>query len=152
MWDLPGVPDASPFAPEGYMEGVKFPRYNAVIMASSQAFHRNSAAVWREARAAQREAVYFALLASERDTPESLDARRKASLEALAAEGTPPPRVFLVRGTALEGLDFPHLLEEVERDLPEVKASALLLALPALSVAVVARKRDALKALVWAAA
>ncbi|XP_035272938.1 interferon-inducible GTPase 5-like [Anguilla anguilla] len=153
LWDLPVVPDGSPFDPEEYMEKVKFLRYNAVIMTSSQMrFCSNSALVWREARSLQREAVYFALLASERDSQESMEPRRKASQEALGSEGLASPRVFLVRGTALETLDFPEILEEMWRDIPEVKAAALLLALPALSVAVVTRKRDALKALVWAAA
>ncbi|XP_061086349.1 interferon-inducible GTPase 5-like [Conger conger] len=153
LWDVPGVPEGSPFDPEEYMERVKFLRYSAVIMTSSRVpFHSNSALVWREARSLQREAVYFALLASERDSRESMEAWRKASQEALGTEGLASPRVFLVRSSALEELDFPELLEEVWRDIPEVKAAALLLALPALSVAVVTRKRDALKALVWAAA
>lgn len=153
LWDLPGVPEGSPFVPEEYMKRVKFLRYSAVIMTSSRMpFHSNSALVRREVRSLQREAVYFALLASECDSRESMEARRKASQKALSAEGLASPRVFLVRGSALEELDFPVLLEEVWRDLPEVRAAALLLALPALSVAVVNRKRDALKALVWAAA
>ncbi|XP_061086674.1 interferon-inducible GTPase 5-like [Conger conger] len=153
LWDVPGVPEGSPFDPEEYMERVKFLRYSAVIMTSSRVpFHGNSALVWREARSLQREAVYFALLASEHDSRESMEAWRKASQEALGTEGPASPRVFLVRSSALEKLDFPELLEEVWRDIPEVKAAALLLALPALSVAVVTRKRDALKALVWAAA
>ncbi|XP_064176315.1 interferon-inducible GTPase 5-like [Anguilla rostrata] len=152
LWDLPVVPDGSPFDPEDYKK-VKFLRYNAVIVTSSQMrFCSNSALVWREARSLQREAVYFALLASERDSRESMEPRRKASQEALGSEGLASPRVFLVRGTALEALDFPELLEEMWRDVPEVKAAALPLALPALSVAVVTRKRDALKALLWAAA
>ncbi|XP_064176596.1 interferon-inducible GTPase 5-like [Anguilla rostrata] len=152
LWDLPVVPDSSPFDPEEYKK-VKFLCYNAVIMTSSRMrFCSNSALVWREARSLQREAVYFALLASERDSRESMEPRRKASQEGLGSEGLASSRVFLVRGTALETLDFPELLEEMWRDVPEVKAAALLLALPALSVAVVTRKRDALKTLVWAAA
>ncbi|XP_035272948.1 interferon-inducible GTPase 5-like [Anguilla anguilla] len=153
LWGLPVVPDGSPFDPEEYMEKVKFLRYNAVIVTSSRMrFCSNSAPVWREARSLQREAVYFALLASERDSRESMEPRRKASQESLGSEGLASPRVFLVRGTTLETLDFPEILEEMWRDVPEIKAAALLLALPALSVAVVTRKRDALKALVWAAA
>ncbi|XP_064176188.1 T-cell-specific guanine nucleotide triphosphate-binding protein 2-like [Anguilla rostrata] len=148
LWDLPVVPDGSPFDPEEYMEKVKFLRYNAVIVTLSRMpFCSNSALVWREARSLQREAVYFALLASERDSRESMEPRRKASQEVLGSVGLASPRVFLVRGTALETLDFPELLEEMWRDVPEVKAAALLLALPALSVAMVNRKRDALKAL-----
>ncbi|KAG9335436.1 hypothetical protein JZ751_004758 [Albula glossodonta] len=155
LWDIPEVPETSPFDPEEYMQRVRLLRYNAVIITSCRSFHPNSTTLWREARAVQREAVYFALLASsERDSRESLEARRKASLEAMGATGggVACPKLFLVCGSALERLDFPDLLEELERDLPEIKASALLLALPALSVSVVTRKRDTLKALVWAAA
>lgn len=32
LWDLPPTPTASPFDPEGYMERVKFLRYNVVVM------------------------------------------------------------------------------------------------------------------------
>ncbi|XP_036393900.1 immunity-related GTPase family, q2 [Megalops cyprinoides] len=152
LWDLPGVPSASPFNPEEYMERFKFLRYNAVIMTFSQSLHPNSVTVWKEARAAQRETVYFALLASQGDSDKALEARKKSSLEVLKAEGVPIPKVFMVRPSTLEKLDFPALLEEMERDLPEIKSNALLLALPPLTVAVVNRKKDTFKAMVWAAA
>ncbi|XP_010867463.3 immunity-related GTPase family, q2 [Esox lucius] len=152
LWDLPPPHTASTFDLEGYMERVKFMRYNAVVMAFTQSLHPNSVAVFLEARSLQRNPVYFALLASGTDTEKVLEERRKASLEVLRAHGVALPKVFLVRPNFLEKLDFPGLLEEMERDLPEIRAHALLLALPTLSPALVGRKRDAFKALVWAAA
>uniref|UniRef100_A0A674CYE3 Immunity-related GTPase family, q2 n=2 Tax=Salmo trutta TaxID=8032 RepID=A0A674CYE3_SALTR len=152
LWDLPPTPTASPFDPEGYMERVKFLRYNVVVMVFTQSLQANSVAVFLEARSVQRDTVYFALLASEKDTEKGLEERRKASLELLKAQGVALPKVFLVRPSCLEKLDFPGLLEEMERDLPEIRAHALLLALPTLSPVLVTQKRDAFKALVWAAA
>ncbi|KAJ7985358.1 hypothetical protein DPEC_G00351240 [Dallia pectoralis] len=107
-----------------------------------------------EGRPARRRGTrcIFALLASETDTEKVLEERRKASLEVLKAHGVALPKVFLVRPNFLEQLDFPGLLEEMERDLLEIRAHALLLALPTLYPALVTRKREAFKALSWAAA
>ncbi|KAM9512418.1 LOW QUALITY PROTEIN: immunity-related GTPase family, q2 [Salvelinus alpinus] len=149
LWDLPPTPA---FEPEGYMERVKFLRYNVVVMAFTQSLQANSVAVFLEARSMQRDTVYFALLASEKDTEKDLEERRNASLELMKVQGVALPKVFLVRPSCLEKLDFPGLLEEMERDLPEIRAHALLLALPTLSPVLVTQKRDAFKALVWAAA
>ncbi|XP_071763224.2 immunity-related GTPase family, q2 [Centroberyx gerrardi] len=152
LWDLPPVPTTSPFEPEGYMDRVKFLRYNAVFMAFTQSPHPNSAEVFLEARSLQRETVYFILLALEKDTEKSLEDKRKASLEILKSEGVAQPKVYLVRPATLEKFDFPALLEDMGRDLPEIRANSFLLALPTLTRTLVSQKRDAFKALIWAAA
>ncbi|KAM6995406.1 immunity-related GTPase family, q2 isoform 1-T2 [Tautogolabrus adspersus] len=152
LWDLPPVPSTSPFEPEGYMERVKFLRYNAVFMTFTQTPQANSVKVFLEARSLQRQTVYFILLASEKDTEKSLEENRKASVEVLKSQGVAQPKVYLVRPSTLEKSDFPGLLEEMGRDLPEIRAHALLLALPTLTSTLVTQKKDAFKALVWAAA
>ncbi|XP_046899072.1 immunity-related GTPase family, q2 [Hypomesus transpacificus] len=152
LWDLPPVPSAAPFDPIVYMDQFKFLRYNAVIMAFTQRLQPNSVAVFNNARSLQRETVYFTLLASEGDTEKCLEERRKTSLEVLKAEGVALPKVYLVRPWTLDKLDFPVLLADMGGDLPEIRAQALLLALPTLTLTLVSQKRDAFKALVWAAA
>lgn len=152
LWDLPPVPTSSPFAPDVYMERVKFLRYNSVFMTFTQTLQPNSVAVFLAARSLQRENVYFTLLASGKDTEQSLEAKRKASLEVLKAQGVALPKVYLVRPSTLEKSSFPGLLEDMGRDLPEIRANALLLALPTLTPTLVTQKRDVFKALVWAAA
>ncbi|KAF7670442.1 hypothetical protein LDENG_00074470 [Lucifuga dentata] len=152
LWDLPPVPNTSPFEPEGYMDRVKFLRYNAVFMTFTLTPQPNSAQVFLEARSLQRETVYFILLASAKDTEKSLEAKRKASLEILTSEGVAQPKVYQVIPSTLEKFDFPGLLEDLSRDLPEIRANALLLALPTLTSALVTQKKEAFKALVWAAA
>ncbi|KAK3560327.1 hypothetical protein QTP86_006286 [Hemibagrus guttatus] len=152
LWDLPMISNDESFDPENYIERYKIPRYNIVIMTFTQNPSPNTVAVWREARSLQKEAIYFALLASEKDTEKSLEAKRQASLEALKAEGVSLPKVFLVHPSALEKLDFIKLLEVMLGDLPEVRGYALLLALPTFSTIIVAQKKDAFKALGWAAA
>ncbi|KAM6936075.1 immunity-related GTPase family, q2 [Lycodopsis pacificus] len=152
MWDLPPVPSTSPFKPEGYMDRVKFARYNAVFIMFNQAPLPNSVAVFLEARSQQRQTVYFILLASEKATEKNLEEERKASLEVLTSQGVALPKVYLVRPSTLEKFDFPGLLEDMGRDLPEIRAHALLLALPTLTATLVTQKKEAFKALVWAAA
>ncbi|XP_032373285.1 immunity-related GTPase family, q2 [Etheostoma spectabile] len=152
LWDLPPVPSASPFEPEGYMDRVKFPRYNAVLMTFTQTPDPNSVDVFLEARSQQRQTVYFILLASTKDTEKSLVEKKKASLEVLTSLGVTLPNIYLVRPSTLENYDFPGLLEDMGGDLPEIRAHALLLALPTLTSTLVTQKKEAFKALVWAAA
>ncbi|XP_047017166.1 immunity-related GTPase family, q2 [Ictalurus punctatus] len=152
LWDLPMIPNDESFDPEIYIERNKILRYNIVIMTFTQNPSPSIVAVWREARSLQKEALYFALLASEKDTEKSLEAKRQASLEVLKAEGVALPKVFLVHPSALEKLDFLKLLEVMQGDLPEVRAFALLLALPTFSTTIVSQKKDVFKALGWAAA
>ncbi|TNN83302.1 Interferon-inducible GTPase 5 [Liparis tanakae] len=152
LWDLPPAPPTSPFEPEGYMERVRFARYNAVLMTFSRAPQANAVEVFLEARSQQRHAVYFLLLASAPGDETQLEGTRKAGLEALRSHGVALPKVYLVRPAALEKLDFPGLLEDMGRDLPEIRAHALLLALPTLTSALVTQKKEAFKALAWAAA
>ncbi|XP_060906051.1 immunity-related GTPase family, q2 [Labrus mixtus] len=152
LWDLPAVPSTSPFEPEGYMERVKFLRYNAVFMTFTKTPQPNSVKVFLEARSLQRQTVYFILLATEKDTEKSLEENRKAGVEVLKSQGVAQPKVYRVRPSTLEKFDFPGLLEDMGRELPEIRAHALLLALPTLTSTLVTQKKDAFKALVWAAA
>ncbi|XP_018555352.1 immunity-related GTPase family, q2 [Lates calcarifer] len=152
LWDLPPVPDTSPFEPEGYMNRFKFPRYNAVFMTFTHTPHPNSVEVFLEARSLQQQTVYFILLAPVGDKEKSLEEKRKASLEILSSQGVTQPKVYLVRPSTLEKSDFPSLLEDMSKDLPEIRAHALLLALPTLNSTLVTQKKEAFKALVWAAA
>ncbi|XP_022620098.1 interferon-inducible GTPase 5-like [Seriola dumerili] len=152
LWDLSPVPDTSPFEPGGYMDKVKFLRYNAVFMTFTHVPQNNSVEVYLEARSLQRQTVYFILLASVEETEKNLEVKRKASLEILKSRGLTQPKVYLVRPSTLEKFDFPGLLDDMSKDLPEIRAHALLLALPTLTSALVTQKKEAFKALVWAAA
>ncbi|XP_017279230.1 immunity-related GTPase family, q2 [Kryptolebias marmoratus] len=153
LWDLPPVPTTSPFEPEGYVNRFKFLRYNAVFMMFTQKLQPNSVEVCLEARSLQQQAVYFILLASAKDTEKkSLEERKEAALEVLKSQGVKQPKVFLVRPSTLEKLDFPDLLADISKALPEIRAYAFLLALPALTPALVTQKKEAFKALIWAAA
>ncbi|XP_023186989.1 interferon-inducible GTPase 5 [Xiphophorus maculatus] len=152
LWDLPPVPATSPFEPEGYMNRYKFLRYNAVFMTFTQIVQPNSANVFLEALSLQQQTVYFLLLTSVKDTDKSLEEKRKASLEVLKSQGVKQPKVFLVKPSNLEKFDFPDLLAYMATDLPEIRAHALLLALPTLTLTMVTKKKEAFKALIWAAA
>ncbi|XP_017552221.1 immunity-related GTPase family, q2 [Pygocentrus nattereri] len=152
LWDLPTISSDPTFDPENYMDRYKILRYNAIIMTFTQSPSTNMVAVWKEVRSLQKDTLYFALLASEKDTEKTLEAKKMASLEVLKAEGLSQPKVFLVCPAALEKLEFLKLLEVMQGDLPEIRAHALLLALPTFSSTLVAQKKEAFKALGWAAA
>uniref|UniRef100_A0A3Q0QQ74 Immunity-related GTPase family, q2 n=1 Tax=Amphilophus citrinellus TaxID=61819 RepID=A0A3Q0QQ74_AMPCI len=152
LWDLPPVPDISPFEPEGYMDSYKFLRYNAVFMTSTQTVQPNSVEVFLEALSLQRQTVYFIVLASVEDSEKILEEKRKASLEVLKSKGVAQTKIYLVRPSMLEKSDFPSLLADMSNDLPEIRAHALVLALPTLTSALVTQKKEAFKALVWAGA
>ncbi|XP_026172669.1 immunity-related GTPase family, q2 isoform X2 [Mastacembelus armatus] len=152
LWDLPPVPTTSSLEPEGYMNRVKFLRYNAVFMAFTQSPQPNSVELFLEARSLQRHTVYFILLASATDTEKSLEEKRKASLEVLTSQGVTQPKIYLVSPSTLEKFDFPVLVGDMYRDLPEVRAHALVLALPTFTSTQVTQKKEVFKAVVWAAA
>ncbi|XP_030639260.1 immunity-related GTPase family, q2 [Chanos chanos] len=152
LWDLPGFSKDSKIDPLDYMEHFKLLRYNAVIFTFTASPHPNSVILWKKARMVQKETVYFALLATEKDTEKTMVAKKKKSVEELKAEGVANPTVYRVQPIALEMEDFPKLLEAMTGGLHEIRSHALLLALPAFSTAIVTQKRDTFKALVWAAA
>ncbi|XP_077063922.1 immunity-related GTPase family, q2 [Siphateles boraxobius] len=152
LFDLPPISSDPTFQAKDYIERFKAMRYNAIIITFTESPSVNSVAVWREVRSLQKETVYFVLLASVKDTEKTLEVKKAKSLEVLRAEGVPLPKVFLVQPSALEKLDFLQFLEVMRGDLPEIRAHALLLALPTFSKSLVTQKKDAFKALVWAAA
>lgn len=152
LWDLPSVPSSSPFEPEAYMERYKFVRYNAVFMTFTDIPNTNTVVVFLEARTLLHKTVYFVLLTSDKDSVKSLEDKRRASLEVLTSQGMAAPKVYIVDPSCLEKLDFPGLLEDMSQDLPEIRAHALLLALPTLTPTLVTQKKEAFKALVWGVA
>uniref|UniRef100_A0A3P9ISU2 Immunity-related GTPase family, q2 n=1 Tax=Oryzias latipes TaxID=8090 RepID=A0A3P9ISU2_ORYLA len=149
---FPTTADPDEVAVEGYINKFKFFRYNVVFMTFTQVIHPKCVEVFLEALSLHREAVYFVLLASQTDTEKSLEEKRRASLDVLKSQGVKIPKVYVVRPSTLEKLDFPDLLGDVSKDLPEIRAHALLLALPALTTTLVTQKKEAFKALIWAAA
>ncbi|KAM4567505.1 immunity-related GTPase family, q2 [Fundulus diaphanus] len=152
LWDLPPVPTTSPFEPEVYLNRYKFLRYNVVFMTFTQIIQPNSVDVFLEALSLQQRTVYFILMASVKDTDKSLEEKKKTNLEVLKSQGVKHPKVYLIRPSNLEKFDFPDLLANITNDLPEIRAHALLLALPTLTATLVTLKKEAFKALIWAAA
>ncbi|CAL1609992.1 unnamed protein product [Knipowitschia caucasica] len=150
LWDLPPVPTTSPFDPEPYMDKYKFARYNAVFMTFTEVPQTNTVTIFLGARSLQNKTVYFVLLVSGQS--KTLEDKRKAGLEILTSHGVAVPKLYIVNPSYLEKLDFPVLLQDMGQELPEIRAHALILALPILTPALVTQKKEAFKALVWAAA
>lgn len=150
LWDLPPVPSATPLEAAPYMDLVKFHRHNVVLMVSARAPSGNDVVVFLEALSLQQKTVYFLLLHAGKQAGE--EHLEKKSVEVLMSHGVMEPKVYVVDPSRLDRLDFPGLLQDMQRDLPDIRAHALLLALPAFSSAVVAQKKEAFQTLVWAAA
>ncbi|XP_019719176.1 immunity-related GTPase family, q2 [Hippocampus comes] len=150
LWDLPPVPIGLPFEPDVYMNAVKFLRYNVVFLMVTQTPPPSVVALVLRARLLQLQTVYLILLVSDKD--QNPDSKRRASVDALRSHGVTQSKVYLVSPSALETLDFPALLEDLAKDLPEIRWCALLMALPTLTAALVIQKKEAFGALVWAAA
>ncbi|XP_062873414.1 immunity-related GTPase family, q2 [Trichomycterus rosablanca] len=152
LWDLPVISEDQSFDPENYIDRYKITRYNAIIMTFTQTPNSNTVAIWREMCSLRKKILYCSLLASEKETKKSLEDKKNACVNALKTEGVSLPKVFLIHPYALEKFDFPKLLERMQSDLPEIRAYSLLLALPTFSTTIVAQKKEAFKALGWAAA
>ncbi|XP_049585968.1 LOW QUALITY PROTEIN: interferon-inducible GTPase 5-like [Syngnathus scovelli] len=150
LWDLPPVPAVSPFEPDLYMDAVKFLRYNVVFLTFTRTPPPSVAALLLRASSLRLQTLYLTLLVCGKE--EDLESTRKDSIEALKALGVTQPKVYLVSPSALEALDFPALLEDLAKDLPEIRWYALLMALPTLTAALVTQKKEAFGALAWVAA
>ncbi|XP_057689452.1 immunity-related GTPase family, q2 isoform X2 [Corythoichthys intestinalis] len=150
MWDLPPIPIVTPFDPDVYMDAVKFLRYNVVFLTFTKTPSPSLVSVVLRAHALQIRTVYLTLLVSGKN--QDLDSKRRASMDALTSQGVTQAKVYLVNPSSLETLDFPALLEDLAKELPEIRWYALLMALPTLTPALVIQKKEAFGALVWAAA
>ncbi|XP_036399633.1 interferon-inducible GTPase 5-like [Megalops cyprinoides] len=160
LWDLPGIGTEN-FRADKYLEQVGFQRYDFFIIISTERFTSYDVQLAREIQKMGKH-FYFArskidesLRAEERkkkgnySETATLDLIRKDCVTGLQNLKVESPRVFLISNFDPEKYDFPLLQEEMEKDLPQEKRHAFLLALPGISHSVNQRKKEALQAEIW---
>ncbi|XP_074548326.1 interferon-inducible GTPase 5-like [Halichoeres trimaculatus] len=155
LWDLPGV--GTPNYPAAdYMRLVGFERFDFFIIISSERFTENDMKLAKEI---QRMKKMFYFVRSKIDIDIENQKRKKDfnkestlkrvgeyCTKRLLDQGFESPLVFLVSSFDLHLYDFLLLVQTLERELPELKREAFLLAMPNTSLEMIDRKKKAFKA------
>ncbi|XP_074548599.1 interferon-inducible GTPase 5-like [Halichoeres trimaculatus] len=152
LWDLPGVGSLKYQAAE-YLKKVGFERFDFFIIISSERFSENDVKLAKEI---QRMGKKFYFVRSKTDQDMDNGKRKRGFGEArilgqiknnctqgLQDQGFQSPQVFLVSSHKPHLYDFPDLLRTLERELPEHKKNAFLLAMPNTSQEMIDRKKEA---------
>uniref|UniRef100_A0A3B1K3W5 Immunity-related GTPase family, e4 n=1 Tax=Astyanax mexicanus TaxID=7994 RepID=A0A3B1K3W5_ASTMX len=159
LWDLPGVGNIK-YTAETYFKAVEFHKYDFFIIISSVRFRENDFKLAKEIQRRKKK-FYFvrskiddAIQAEERkktfNKEKTLSEIRRDCQENLKELGNPP--VFLISSWNLSDFDFEKLVFTLNSELPEHKQYALLQSAPVTSVALLEKKVDMFKKLIWAAA
>ncbi|XP_030649694.1 interferon-inducible GTPase 5-like [Chanos chanos] len=158
MWDLPGIGTPN-FKADRYLEEVGFQRYDFFIIVSSERFRECHVQLANEIKK-MRKKFYFirSKIDSNIDAEKrkknfnkerTLDVIRRDCIRGLQSIGVSSPDVFLISCFDLGSYDFGPLEETMERELPQHKRHALMLALPNISLDINNKKRKALQADIW---
>ncbi|XP_031417466.1 interferon-inducible GTPase 5-like [Clupea harengus] len=159
LWDLPGIGSPT-FKAETYMKEVKYQNYDFFIIVSASRFKQNDITLAKEIKKNKKN-FYFVRTKTDLDVTQevkkgvreeqTLQKIRNNCLENLIGTFGPPP-VFLITSESLQRFDFPKLVNNLERDLPEEKRNALVMCLPVYSQQCLEKKYSLFKKLAWAVA
>ncbi|CAJ1074112.1 interferon-inducible GTPase 5-like [Xyrichtys novacula] len=161
FWDLPGV-GTMKYPAADYVKKVRFERFDFFIIISADRFTENDVKLTKEI---QRMGKKFYFVRSKIDNS-MRDGKRKKSFnekkacqeireyctQSLQAQGVVSPQVFLLSNFELHLYEFPMLEETLERELPQHKRGAFLLAMPNMSLEIINRKKTAFQAQITLAA
>ncbi|XP_074548530.1 interferon-inducible GTPase 5-like [Halichoeres trimaculatus] len=159
LWDLPGV-GTMKFPAAEYLKKVGFERFDFFIIVSADRFRENDVKLAKEIRKMKKK-FYFVRSKIDQDVSNE-KIRTEKSIRYFSEEGTlgqikdnctqglrkqgfQSPQVFLVSSHKPHLYDFPDLLRTLERELPEHKKNAFLLAMPNTSQEMIDRKKKAFK-------
>ncbi|XP_038631483.1 interferon-inducible GTPase 5-like [Scyliorhinus canicula] len=159
LWDLPGV-GTPKFPARKYLKQMKFDKYDFFIIISGCRFTENDVKLAKESKRLKKN-FYFVRSKIENDLhamrmergdfneEEELEKIRNYCNRNLQEAGIQSPRVFLISSIDLNRYDFNLLNNALEGDLPSIKKSIYILALPNLNLEIVERKKKELKKRVW---
>ncbi|XP_037550801.1 interferon-inducible GTPase 5-like [Nematolebias whitei] len=154
LWDLPGIGTTNISADE-YMKHVEFESFDFFIIISDTRFRENDVKLAKAIQKMEKK-FYFVrskidsdLQAQERskqnfNAEETLKQIRENYIRDLQIEGFESPQVFLLSNYDLHLFDFPLLHETLERELPEHKRRAFLMAMLNINLQVINKKKEAL--------
>ncbi|XP_030649746.1 interferon-inducible GTPase 5-like [Chanos chanos] len=158
VWDLPGIGTPN-FKADEYLEEVGFQRYDFFIIVSSDRFRECHAQLANEINKMKKKFYFIRSKIDSNIDAESrkknfnkekmLDVIRRDCMKGLQSIGVSCPDVFLISCFDLGSYDFGLLEETMERELPQHKRHALMLALPNISLDINNKKRKALQADIW---
>ncbi|XP_051878086.1 interferon-inducible GTPase 5-like [Pristis pectinata] len=159
FWDLPGI-GTRKFEAHKYLKAVQFQRYDFFIIIADCRLRENDIKLVKEIQKMGKN-FYFVRSKIDNDLDsmrkqrgnindkEELKDIRKNHVSELREAGIPDPSVFLVSSLYPKKYDFILLNETLEHDLPNVKKSIFVLALPNLNIGIVQKKSEVLKKRVW---
>uniref|UniRef100_UPI0037E91B20 interferon-inducible GTPase 5-like n=1 Tax=Semicossyphus pulcher TaxID=241346 RepID=UPI0037E91B20 len=154
LWDLPGIGTTNYPAADN-MELVGFEKFDFFIIVSADRFRENDVKLAQEFQRMKKK-FYFVRSKIDKNIRDEERSQREFSAErtltqirdncrqGLQAAGVQSPQVFLVSSSELRLYDFPLLAETLERELPEHKRNALLLAISSnISLDMINKKKKA---------
>ncbi|KAM4541993.1 interferon-inducible GTPase 5-like isoform 2-T3 [Odontesthes bonariensis] len=156
LWDLPGI-GTTKYPAEKYLKLTGFEKFDFFIIISDTRFRENDVKLAKEIQKMGKK-FYFVrskidndLRAEERgqrdfDPERTLSQIRENCIQGLQKEGFESPQVFLVSNFDLHLYDFSLLHETLDRELPDHKKHALLLAMPNINQEVINNKKEAFQA------
>ncbi|XP_048460914.1 interferon-inducible GTPase 5-like [Rhincodon typus] len=159
FWDLPGI-GTKKFPANKYLKEMKFKKYDFFIIISHCRFKENDTKFAKEIKRLGKN-FYFVRSKIDNDLDskrrgggkfneeEELVKIRKDCVSKLQQAGIPKPSVFLISNLDLHLYDLSLLNKALEGDLPCIKKSVYMLALPNLNSDIVEKKRKELKKRVW---
>ncbi|XP_074548529.1 interferon-inducible GTPase 5-like [Halichoeres trimaculatus] len=154
LWDLPGVGTMN-FTAAKYLKEVGLEKFDFFIIVSADRFRENDVKLAKEIQKMKKE-FYFVCSKIDVDIEnekrkrefneeKTLKQIRDNCTQGLQDQGFESPQVFLVSSRELHLYDFPLLVETLERELPDHKKNAFLLAMPNTSLEMIDRKKKAFK-------
>ncbi|XP_037550639.1 interferon-inducible GTPase 5-like [Nematolebias whitei] len=158
LWDLPGI-GTTTFPADEYLKKMGFEKFDFFIIISDTRFRENDVKL---AKAIQKMEKKFYFVRSKIDSDlqnekrgknnfneeETLKKIREYCIQGLQKEGFESPQVFLISNFDLHLYDFPLLHETLDRELPEHKRRALLMAMPNINLEVINKKKESLQSLI----
>ncbi|XP_038631569.1 interferon-inducible GTPase 5-like [Scyliorhinus canicula] len=159
LWDLPGMGTIK-FPANKYLKQMKFEKYDFFIIISECRFTENDVKLAKEIKRLEKN-FYFVRSKIDNDLhamrmeggdfneEEELEKIRDYCNRNLQEAGIQSPRVFLISSIEMNRYDCNLLNNALEGDLPSIKKSIYILALPNLSLEIVERKKKEIKKRVW---
>ncbi|XP_055500156.1 uncharacterized protein LOC129702402 [Leucoraja erinacea] len=158
-WDLPGI-GSTRFTAGSYLMEMQFKKYDFFIIVSAGRFTESDANLAKEIKRLGKK-FYFVRskidadldsMKQERgefDKVAEMEKIRSDCVSQLGKAGIPDPNVFLISSFKKNMYDFSRLMIKLGDDLPNIKESVFVLALPNFSVEIIHKKGEVLKGRIW---
>ncbi|XP_038630623.1 interferon-inducible GTPase 5-like [Scyliorhinus canicula] len=159
FWDLPGI-GTTRFPAKNYLKKMQFNKYDFFLIISDCRFTENDVKLAKECKRLEKN-FYFIRSKVDNDLYPKRKEGRKLNEEKelkkirnycernLQEAGIQSPRVFLISNFDLNLYDFNLLNKALEVDLPNIKRSIYILALPNINLEIIERKREELRNEIW---